>query len=66
VAARGGRRSTRATRDVGQSNVGLQAEIDAACELIEFAVATSTRAGGCLDEQPISARGSWKRLEIRR
>ncbi len=54
-----------ATTMVGQSKTVHQAEIDAACELIDFLrfnVAFYERA---LSEQPISPSGIWNRLDYR-
>jgi 1-pyrroline-5-carboxylate dehydrogenase len=50
---------------LGQSKTAHQAEIDAACELIDFwrfNVGFMTRI---YEEQPISSQGTWNRLEYR-
>ncbi len=50
---------------LGQSKSPLQAEIDAACELIDFWRFNVHYARRLLAEQPESAAGSWNRLEYR-
>jgi 1-pyrroline-5-carboxylate dehydrogenase len=50
---------------LGQSKSVYQAEIDAACELIDFWRYNVHYARRLLAEQPSSAPGSWNRLEYR-
>jgi len=50
---------------LGQSKSAYQAEIDAACELIDFWRYNVYYARRLLSEQPGSAPGSWNRLEYR-
>jgi 1-pyrroline-5-carboxylate dehydrogenase len=50
---------------LGQSKSAYQAEIDAACELIDFWRYNVHYARRLLSEQPASASGSWNRLEYR-
>jgi 1-pyrroline-5-carboxylate dehydrogenase len=50
---------------LGQSKSPFQAEIDAACELIDFWRFNVHYARRLLAEQPQSAPGSWNRLEYR-
>ncbi|MGN6677412.1 MAG: L-glutamate gamma-semialdehyde dehydrogenase, partial [Streptosporangiaceae bacterium] len=50
---------------LGQSKSVYQAEIDAACELIDFWRYNVHYARRLLGEQPTSAPGSWNRLEYR-
>jgi 1-pyrroline-5-carboxylate dehydrogenase len=50
---------------LGQSKSVYQAEIDAACELIDFWRYNAHFARRLLAEQPRSAPGSWNRLEYR-
>jgi 1-pyrroline-5-carboxylate dehydrogenase len=50
---------------LGQSKSVYQAEIDAACELIDFWRYNVHYARRLLAEQPTSAPGSWNRLEYR-
>jgi 1-pyrroline-5-carboxylate dehydrogenase len=50
---------------LGQSKSVYQAEIDAACELIDFWRYNVHYARRLLAEQPVSAPGSWNRLEYR-
>ncbi len=59
------RATVNAATMLGQSKTAHQAEIDAACELIDFwrfNVAYMTRI---YEEQPISAPGVWNRMEYR-
>ena len=59
------RQTLNAATMLGQSKTAHQAEIDAACELIDFwrfNVAYMTRI---YEEQPISSPGVWNRLEYR-
>jgi 1-pyrroline-5-carboxylate dehydrogenase len=50
---------------LGQSKTAIQAEIDAACELIDFWRFNVSFARQILAEQPISSRGVWNRLDHR-
>ena len=50
---------------LGQSKSVLQAEIDAACELIDFWRYNVAFARQLLAEQPTSAPGTWNRMEYR-
>ena len=50
---------------LGQSKSVLQAEIDAACELIDFWRYNVAFARQLLAEQPASAPGTWNRMEYR-
>jgi 1-pyrroline-5-carboxylate dehydrogenase len=50
---------------LGQSKSVLQAEIDAACELIDFLRYNVAFARQLLAEQPASAPGTWNRMEYR-
>jgi 1-pyrroline-5-carboxylate dehydrogenase len=50
---------------LGQSKSPFQAEIDAACELIDFWRYNVGYARQLLAEQPASAPGSWNRMEYR-
>ena len=50
---------------LGQSKTSHQAEIDAACELIDFWRFNVHYAERLLAEQPISAPGTWNRLDHR-
>ena len=50
---------------LGQSKTAHQAEIDAACELIDFWRFNVTFAERVYEEQPESAPGIWNRLEHR-
>ncbi len=50
---------------LGQSKNAYQAEIDAACELIDFLRFNVHFMGEIYREQPESAPGSWNRLEYR-
>ncbi len=50
---------------LGQSKNAHQAEIDAACELIDFLRFNAKFAERIHAEQPLSPRGSWNRLEQR-
>ena len=59
------RQTLNAATMLGQSKTAHQAEIDAACELIDFwrfNVAYMTRI---YEEQPVSSRGVWNRMEYR-
>jgi 1-pyrroline-5-carboxylate dehydrogenase len=50
---------------LGQSKSAYQAEIDAACELIDFFRYNVAYARQLLSEQPASAPGAWNRMEYR-
>jgi 1-pyrroline-5-carboxylate dehydrogenase len=50
---------------LGQSKSVQQAEIDAACELIDFLRFNVAFARGIIEEQPSSGPGEWNRLEYR-
>jgi 1-pyrroline-5-carboxylate dehydrogenase len=50
---------------LGQSKSVLQAEIDAACELIDFLRFNVAFAEQMLSEQPLSAPGTWNRMDYR-
>lgn len=50
---------------IGQSKNAYQAEIDAACELIDFFKFNVEFATDMYSEQPISGPGMWNRLEYR-
>ena len=50
---------------LGQSKTVQQAEIDSACELIDFWRFNVAHARRLLEEQPLSSRGVWNRLDQR-
>src|SRR5207249_3428301 len=50
---------------LGQSKTVIQAEIDSACELIDFWRFNVAFARGILAEQPTSSRGVWNRVDHR-
>jgi 1-pyrroline-5-carboxylate dehydrogenase len=50
---------------LGQSKTAFQAEIDAACELIDFWRYNSLYAQQLYDEQPVSDHATWNQLEYR-
>ena len=50
---------------LGQSKTAHQAEIDAACELIDFWRFNVEYMTRIYEEQPISSPGVWNRLEYR-
>jgi 1-pyrroline-5-carboxylate dehydrogenase len=50
---------------LGQSKTIQQAEIDSACEIIDFLRFNVAFAEGLAGQQPISSRGVWNRLELR-
>src|SRR4051812_33111314 len=50
---------------LGQSKTAFQAEIDAACEIIDFWRFNAHYGQELLDEQPISDRSMWNQLEYR-
>ena len=59
------RATVNAATILGQSKSPFQAEIDAACELIDFWRYNVYYARKMLSEQPESAPGSWNRMEYR-
>jgi 1-pyrroline-5-carboxylate dehydrogenase len=59
------RATVNAATMLGQSKSPFQAEIDAACELIDFWRYNVYFARRMLSEQPESAPGSWNRMEYR-
>jgi 1-pyrroline-5-carboxylate dehydrogenase len=60
------RQTINAATMLGQSKTCFQAEIDAACELIDFWRFNVAYAEGILREQPVAnARGVWNRLDHR-
>jgi 1-pyrroline-5-carboxylate dehydrogenase len=59
------RSTVNAATVLGQSKSVYQAEIDAACELIDFWRYNVSYARQLLSEQPESAPGSWNRMEYR-
>jgi 1-pyrroline-5-carboxylate dehydrogenase len=59
------RQTINAATVLGQSKSAYQAEIDAACELIDFWRYNVHYARRLLAEQPASAPGAWNRLEYR-
>ena len=59
------RQTINAATVLGQSKSAYQAEVDAACELIDFWRYNVFYARRLLAEQPGSAPGSWNRLEYR-
>jgi 1-pyrroline-5-carboxylate dehydrogenase len=50
---------------LGQSKTAHQAEIDAACEMIDFWRFNVTYMTRIYQEQPVSAQGTWNRMEYR-
>ena len=50
---------------LGQSKTVYQAEIDAACELIDFWRFNVSHARKILEDQPLSSRGIWNRMDHR-
>lgn len=50
---------------LGQSKTAFQAEIDSACELIDFFRFNSYYAQRLMEEQPASSPGVWNRMEHR-
>ena len=50
---------------LGQSKTVQQAEIDSACEIIDFFRFNATFASELAAQQPISSPGVWNRLELR-
>lgn len=59
------RQTLNAATMLGQSKTAIQAEIDAACELIDFWRFNVSYACRLLQEQPYSPPGQWNRLEQR-
>lgn len=59
------RQTVNAATVLGQSKSAYQAEIDAACELIDFWRYNVHFARRLLAEQPVSSPGTWNRLEYR-
>jgi len=59
------RQTVNAATVLGQSKSPFQAEIDAACELIDFWRYNVHYARRLLAEQPTNAPGTWNRLEYR-
>jgi 1-pyrroline-5-carboxylate dehydrogenase len=59
------RQTINAATILGQSKSAYQAEIDAACELIDFWRYNAHYARRLLAEQPNSAPGTWNRLDYR-
>jgi 1-pyrroline-5-carboxylate dehydrogenase len=59
------RQTLNAATMLGQSKTAIQAEIDAACELIDFWRFNVSYARRLLQEQPYSPPGQWNRLEQR-
>jgi len=50
---------------LGQSKTAYQAEVDAACELVDFWRFNLTYMHRIMSEQPVSAPGMWNRIEYR-
>ena len=59
------RQTLNAATMLGQSKTAIQAEIDAACELIDFWRYNVTFARQLLAQQPESAAGTWNRTDHR-
>jgi 1-pyrroline-5-carboxylate dehydrogenase len=59
------RMALNASTMLGQSKTAHQAEIDAACELIDFLRFNPHFAAGLYGEQPASAPGMWNQFELR-
>jgi 1-pyrroline-5-carboxylate dehydrogenase len=59
------RQTLNAATVLGQSKSCYQAEIDAACELIDFLRFNVAYARQLLSEQPVSSTGVWNRMEYR-
>jgi 1-pyrroline-5-carboxylate dehydrogenase len=59
------RQTLNAATMLGQSKTAFQAEIDAACELIDFWRFNPHYAQGLYDEQPLSDRTMWNQLDYR-
>ena len=63
--ATGWRPTVNAATMLGQSKTAFQAEIDAACELIDFLRFNAAYAQELYSEQPISGPGMWNQLDYR-
>jgi 1-pyrroline-5-carboxylate dehydrogenase len=59
------RQTLNAATVLGQSKSAYQAEIDSACELIDFLRFNVAYARQLLSEQPVSSPGVWNRMEYR-
>ncbi len=59
------RQTLNAASMLGQSKTAFQAEIDAACELIDFWRFNVAYARQILEEQPLSSKGIWNRVDHR-
>jgi 1-pyrroline-5-carboxylate dehydrogenase len=59
------RATVNAATMLGQSKTAYQAEIDAACELIDFWRFNSFYMAQLMSDQPFSPKGMWNRLEYR-
>ncbi len=59
------RATLNASTMLGQSKTAYQAEIDAACELIDFWRFNPAYAQGLYDEQPLSDHAMWNQLDYR-
>jgi 1-pyrroline-5-carboxylate dehydrogenase len=59
------RATLNASTMLGQSKTAFQAEIDAACELIDFWRFNPSYAQDLYDEQPLSDRTMWNQLDYR-
>ncbi|HEY1627485.1 MAG TPA: L-glutamate gamma-semialdehyde dehydrogenase [Streptosporangiaceae bacterium] len=59
------RQTLNAATVLGQSKTAYQAEIDAACEFIDFLRFNVAYARQLLSEQPVSSTGVWNRMEYR-
>jgi 1-pyrroline-5-carboxylate dehydrogenase len=59
------RQTLNAATMLGQSKTAYQAEIDAACELIDFWRYNVAYAGQILREQPVSPGGVWNKMDYR-
>ena len=59
------RQTLNAATMLGQSKTAFQAEIDAACELIDFWRFNPYYAGTLYDEQPVSDHTMWNQLDYR-
>jgi 1-pyrroline-5-carboxylate dehydrogenase len=59
------RATLNASTMLGQSKTAFQAEIDAACELIDFWRFNPHYAQGLYEQQPVSSPGVWNQLDYR-
>ncbi len=59
------RSTLNATTMLGQSKNAFQSEIDAACEIVDFFRFGAHFADRIFEQQPISDRGVWNRMEYR-